>query len=172
MQKRLLRRDEIETLWSIDRREVHRNIYVVRDGELALTPMFFDVPGWAPGKVDEATPHLYELSDRGGTFRGVFDGTALVGAAATDGVLLEGDRLQLAWLHVSRDYRGRGIGAELFTDAMADGRERGAKYLYISATPTENTIRFYLSRGCELADPPDPALLAAEPDDIHLICAL
>jgi hypothetical protein len=44
--------------------------------------------------------------------------------------------------------------------------------LYISATPTRNTVDAYLHLGAMLADPPDPYLLALEPDDIHLILAL
>jgi hypothetical protein len=44
--------------------------------------------------------------------------------------------------------------------------------MYVSATPTGSAVGFYLSRGCHLADPPHPALLASEPDDIHLVCPL
>ena len=34
------------------------------------------------------------------------------------------------------------------------------------------TVEFYLNRGCVLAPEPDPRLLAAEPDDIHLLYPL
>ena len=57
-------------------------------------------------------------------------------------------------------------------EAAAIARERGARLLYVSATPTENTVNFYLRRGCILATPPDPELLALEPDDIHLVFSL
>jgi hypothetical protein len=40
--------------------------------------------------------------------------------------------------------------------------------LYISATPSEHTIDFYLTLGCTLVDAPDPELFAREPEDIHL----
>ena len=40
--------------------------------------------------------------------------------------------------------------------------------LYVSATPSENTILFYLSFGCKLASEVDPELFALEPEDIHL----
>jgi hypothetical protein len=44
--------------------------------------------------------------------------------------------------------------------------------MYISATPSENTVNFYMRLGCEIASEPDPELLAREPEDIHLECAV
>ena len=82
------------------------------------------------------------------------------------------DQMQLAYLYVSRAYRGRGVGTELFEATSTFAREAGANALYVSATPTENTVDFYLNRGCILAPEPDPKLLAAEPDDIHLLYLL
>ena len=80
--------------------------------------------------------------------------------------------MQLASLYVSRPNRGRGIGTQLFEAAVSLAREAGAKALYVSSAPTEGTVDFYLNRGCVLAPEPDPALLAAEPDDIHLVYLL
>jgi len=51
---------------------------------------------------------------------------------------------------------------------VAKARELGARRLYISATPSENTVRFYLRRGCRVTDEVDAALFDLEPDDIHL----
>jgi hypothetical protein len=58
---------------------------------------------------------------------------------------------------------------QLFEAAVSLAREAGANALYVSATPTENTVDFYLGRGCVLALEPDASLLAAEPHDIHLL---
>ncbi len=44
----------------------------------------------------------------------------------------------------------------------------GADKLYISATPTKNTVEFYLKRGAVPVIEPDPGLFADEPEDIHL----
>jgi len=54
--------------------------------------------------------------------------------------------------------------------AKATAREQGAKQLYISATPSENTVNFYLRLGCRVTAQPDPELLELEPKDIHLEC--
>ena len=56
----------------------------------------------------------------------------------------------------------------LFEQACAVARTWGAALLYVSATPTENTVNFYLRRGCRLASTPDLELFAQEPEDIHL----
>jgi hypothetical protein len=81
---------------------------------------------------------------------GVFE-SARVGRA--------GDEMQLAYLYVSRAYRGRGVGRQLFDAAVSFALDAGVNALYVSATPTENTVDFYLNRGCVLAPEPDPRLL-------------
>jgi N-acetylglutamate synthase-like GNAT family acetyltransferase len=60
------------------------------------------------------------------------------------------------------------LGRTLFEKAVAKARELGARRLYISSTPSENTVRFYLLRGARLADDLDAALFELEPEDIHL----
>jgi GNAT superfamily N-acetyltransferase len=171
---RHLKREEIEAIWTIDRREVHHHIYTLQGGKLTRTPAYFEVPGWAPGQVENDTSLLYACFDRGGAFLGMFQENQLVGVAVVDTIPIgsQCDHLQLKYLYVSRDFRGQGVGTRLFEEAEAFARSRGARFLYISATPTENTVDFYLRRGCCLANTPDPELFALEPEDIHLVCAL
>ncbi len=52
--------------------------------------------------------------------------------------------------------------------AVAKASELGARRLYISSTASENTVRFYLRRGCRVTDDVDAALFELEPEDIHL----
>jgi predicted N-acetyltransferase YhbS len=73
-------------------------------------------------------------------------------------------------MHVGRDYRDQGLGARLFEQARDAARALGAPAMYISATPSEHTIRFYQARGATLLAVPDPELFALEPEDIHLEC--
>jgi hypothetical protein len=56
--------------------------------------------------------------------------------------------------------------------AKAEAIRRGAKSIYVSATPSEHTVDFYLRAGCRVTLEPDPALLELEPEDIHFECAL
>jgi hypothetical protein len=62
------------------------------------------------------------------------------------------------------------MATRLFGLARATARARGARRLYISATPTENTVKFYLRLGCAVTREPDADLFALEPEDIHLEC--
>ena len=102
-------------------------------------------------------------------FWGAFENDILVGGAILESKFIgsQHDTLQLKFLHVSHDYRKRGIATRLFHLAVAKARELGAKKLYISATPSENTVNYYLRLGCVLASEIDPELFALEPEDIH-----
>jgi GNAT superfamily N-acetyltransferase len=171
-QFRVLGRAEIDRIWTIDRREHIAHIYHLLDGKLQLKAHDIDVPGWDPDTVLKTTPLLYEMFDRGARFFAAFDGEELAGVSVIDTLRrgTRGDLLQLGFMHVGRDYRGEGIGSRLFEQARAAARERGAQGLYISATPSENTIRFYRRCGAAVLAQPDPELFALEPEDIHLAC--
>lgn len=78
-----------------------------------------------------------------------------------------GELVQLEFFHVSRPYRKAGLGSALFERAKAAAVAFGAQGLYISATPSENTVNFYMAKGCVLSPRPDPELFALEPEDIH-----
>lgn len=166
---RVLQRDEVASVWSIDRSEVIDNIYFLVDGKLALRPEHFDMRGWPPNSV-EFTSTLLDCCDRGGWCYSLFDGATLAGVAILESKFIgqPADMLQLLFLHVGHGYRDRGLGRQLFEQAAAVARERGARRMYISATPSEHTIHFYLGLGCVLSPTPDPELLTLEPEDIHL----
>jgi len=170
MRIRELRRHEVVDIWSIDRAEVVDKVYYRVGKKLVLKPEHHDVKGWPPGKRERDGPFLLDCFDRGGTFYGAFQGDSLVGACVLESRFMgrKRDQLQLKFLHVSRQHRQSGVGRTLFNRAVAKAREHGARQLYISATPSENTVRFYLGRGCHVTDDVDAALLKLEPQDIHM----
>jgi len=174
VQIRPLARDEIPSLWSIDRSELIENVYDLVGGALVLRPERHDVKGWPPGERERDMTLLRDCFDHGGSFWGAFEGGALAGAAVLESRFIgrPRDQLQLKFLHVGRAYRRMGLGRTLFEMAVARARELGAKRLYISATPSENTIGFYLRRGCRVTEEIDAALFALEPKDIHLELAI
>jgi predicted N-acetyltransferase YhbS len=169
---RLLLREEIEKVWAIDRSEVIDNVYYLKNGRLVLKTEHHNVKGWPPGEAEKYTPTLFDCYDRGGWFYGLFDETTLIGIAILDSKPIgqNKDQLQLKFMYVGRSYRGKGLGRQLFESARAKAGEMGAKRLYISATPSENTINFYLSLGCRVTMELDPELFELEPKDIHLEC--
>lgn len=161
---------EIPQVWNIDRRELIEGLYRFRNGTLTLHREHIEVAGWPPGEAEKYTPILLDCFERGGWFQGAFDEAQLIGAAVLESRFIgtPKDELQLKFLHVSRSYRGRGLGAKLFERAKVTARQRGAKRLYVSATPSEHTINFYTRLGCKVAKEPDPELFELEPEDIHL----
>ncbi len=169
---RNIRREEIERVWNIERSEVTENVYHLENGTLVLRPEHHDLTGWPPGEAEKYTPILLDCFDRGGWFYVAFDDAELIGAVVLDSKWIgkRKDQLQLKFLHVSSAYRRRGLGTQLFELARATARERKATRMYISATPSENTVNFYLRLGCAIAREPDPDLFALEPEDIHLEC--
>jgi len=169
---RALERHEVAGVWTIDRSETIESQYVVRNGRLERTPCHFELRGWPAGETEIDTPRLLACFDRGGASFGAFDRGGMIGAAFLD-TIGRGERKdlrQLLFLHVGRRARGQGLGTDLFRRCRHAAREAGARGLYISATATENTVAFYLRRGCRLVEHPDPELFALEPEDIHLSC--
>jgi len=170
MNIRFLERDEVPWVWQIDRREIIHNIYHLQDGEFVLVPDYFDAQGWPPNEAELYTPILLDCFDRGGTFWGAFADNDIIGTAILESKFIgsKHDTLQLKFLHVSYSQRKKGLGKKLFHLAAEKAGSLGARKMYISATPSENTINFYMKLGCVLATEIDPELFALEPDDIHL----
>jgi predicted N-acetyltransferase YhbS len=171
---RKLAHEEVNLVWQIDRREIIENIYYLVDGKLLLKPEYYDMQGWPPGEPEQYTPILLGCFDRGGTFYGAWEDSRMVGVVILESRLIgkNRDQLQLKFLHVSSEYRNKGLGKILFEQAVKEARELGARKLYISATPSENTINFYLHLGCQVTREVDPELFELEPEDIHLEYAL
>ena len=167
---RELQREELVRVWTIDRSEVIHHLYRLKDGQLERYPEFYDMHGWPEGEAEHYTPILLDCYDRGGWCAGLFDGEQLIGATIVDSRRLgpNADMLQLKFLHVSCAYRGRGAGMQLYRAAQAHAAQVGARCLYLSATPSESTIDFYLRLGFVVSLQPDPQLFALEPEDIHM----
>jgi hypothetical protein len=69
---------------------------------------------------------------------------------------------------VSQDFRAAGLGNRLSPDLERLARRAGDTEIVVSATPSENTVRFYLGRGYQPMARPLPELLELEPDDVHI----
>jgi ribosomal protein S18 acetylase RimI-like enzyme len=98
---------------------------------------------------------------------GAFDGGRLVGMGSIR-CRLAGDTAQLTTLHVSRDHRRRGIARLLTEEIVRLARESGAADLYVSATPSESAVGFYLRLGFNPTDRVVKEAFDLEPDDIHM----
>ena len=175
-QIRLLAPGDIDLIGEIDRSEYMDKEYSMADGRLVARPVDFDIPTWhREGSGEFSVSSVIEqwrpIVAEGAVFMGAFDVDELLGLVIVDGSLEPG-LAWLAFLHVSRIHRRRGVATALWSAAEAIAAEAKAASMYVSAAPTGSAVGFYLSRGCGLADPPHPGLLAKEPEDIHLVCPM
>ena len=167
--------DDVGLVALVDRSEHVDVEYEIVDGELTERPVTMaDVPPWDPvgdGPFSVAA-HVAFCRDcvaNGAQLLGALDGDGeLLGLAVVDADFEPG-LAWLAFLHVSRPHRRRGVASVLWTAAEDAARAAGATAMYVSATPTGSAVGFYLRQGCRLAAPVHPALYADEPDDIHLV---
>jgi ribosomal protein S18 acetylase RimI-like enzyme len=166
--------EDVGLVARIDRTEHVDVEYAVVHGELQARPARKQVvPPWEP---EGAGPHSVahqrafcaDLVAAGASLLGAFDGQEVLGLAVVD-PSFEPSLAWLAFLHVSRPHRRRGAASALWDAAVHAATTAGADAMYVSATPTDSAVGFYLSRGCRLAVPPHPRLHRDEPEDIHLV---
>ncbi len=167
-----LARSELSRVGEIDRTEridvlfeQHGTELVARRGSWNASA--WDADGHGEHSVNAKRRELMYYADGGGISRGAFSGERLVGI----GVVVPHIRraiAQLAFLHVSKGFRAAGLGSRLVADLELAARRAGDTEIVVSATPSENTVRFYLGRGYRPTARPLPQLLELEPEDIHM----
>ena len=173
---RRLARAKLSSVAEIDRTERIDLIYEQHGTELEERRGNWSSPAWDPHGHGEhsvaAQRHALErYVDAGGIALGAFSNGRLVGI----GVVvphLRPEIAQLAFLHVSQAFRALGIGRRLSDELDLIARDAGDSEIVVSATPSENTVRFYLSRGYELMARALPELYELEPEDVHMRKAL
>ncbi len=69
---------------------------------------------------------------------------------------------------MSNGYRASSIGGQLTAELDRLAREQRHTTMVVSATPSFNTVRFYLGRGFEPMSEPLPELYELEPEDGHM----
>jgi GNAT superfamily N-acetyltransferase len=168
--------DELSRVAEINRTEHIDVLYQQRGTELVEQHGNWDAPAWLPSGHGDHTVaakvgELEGYCAKGGVAIGAFDGDALLGIAVVI-PHLRPSVAQLAFLHVSEQHRGAGVGVALADEMDRIARGAGATSMVVSATPTGNTVRFYMGRGFRPVAEPDAQLLALEPDDVHMRKAL
>ena len=164
--------NELSRIGEIDRTERIAVRFEQHGTELVALRGTWSAPAWDPDghgehSVDAQHQALVHYTDEGGIAHGAFSNGRLVGL----GVVVPhiGPAIaQLAYLHVSQDFRSAGIGSRLCVDLELIARSAGDTEIVVTATPSENTVRFYLGRGYRPMAEPLPKLLELEPEDIHM----
>ena len=160
----------------IDRRERIDVLYDQHGTQLVARRGDWSAPAWDPHghgehSVEAQVHTLEHYIDTGGIALGAFASGRLVGI----GVVVPHLRpkiAQLAFLHVSAPLRATGIGSRLSEQLGQIARTAGNSVMVVSATPTENTVRFYLGLGFQPMAEPLAELFEIEPEDVHMHKAL
>jgi GNAT superfamily N-acetyltransferase len=169
---RTLGRTELSRVVEIDRRERIDVLFEQNGTQLVARHGNWSASAWDPDGHGEhsvaAQVHALEHSvDMGGIAVGAFASGRLVGI----GVVVPHLRpriAQLAFLHVSASLRATGIGSRLSEQLDQIARSAGDSEMVVSATPSENTVRFYLARGFQPMSEPLAELFEQEPEDVHM----
>jgi GNAT superfamily N-acetyltransferase len=171
-----LARDELSRVGEIDRSERIDVMFEQHGTELVARHGTWNVPAWDPEGERELSVEAHRRTlrryvDAGGCARGAFSGGRLVGVGVVVPHIRPGIA-QLAYLHVSQGFRSAGIGSRLSEDLELIACRTGDTEIVVTATPSENTVRFYLGRGYRPMQQPLAELYELEPDDIHLAKAI
>jgi len=167
---RKLHQQELHRIEEIDRSEEISGLYKYQQNHLKLVPHIETVLGFEEMELEAMIIRQFNLITAGGYVFGAFDDEKLVAVASVEykkrGILKNYCKMDI--LYVSNLYKGKGIGNQLVDCCKKTAKAFGAYKLYISATPTKNTVDFYLKRGAVPVSELDTDLFTEEPEDIHL----
>lgn len=155
----------------IDVTETGTYFYRVIEGQLVEEPREWRRQPWGAERVQQLIECWTRAVADGGAVLGAFDGELLVGEAVFR-PHLTATMAQLESLHVSAAYRRQGVARRLAGEVIRLARESGHRELYVSATESGSAVGFYRSVGFAPTPNPHPALLALEPEDIHMTMLL
>jgi GNAT superfamily N-acetyltransferase len=173
---RRLHRTELSRLGEIDRSEPIGVLFDQHGTELVARHGDWSAPAWDPEghgehSVEAHVQSLRDYVDSGGIAFGAVAAGRLVGVGAVVPHVRPGIA-QLAFLHVSAPSRGSGIGSRLSEQLEQLARAAGDGEMVVSATPSENTVRFYLGCGFQPMAEPFAELFEREPEDVHMLKGL
>lgn len=151
------RYQEVNNVWRMENNaKIVKNVSFVED--------------WNDAEKQLVIKGLIETINNKGAVFGAFDGNKLIAFTSLDGNPIgnEKEYLQIQKLFVSNDYKGRGIGVELFNKCVERARSLGAQKLYISANSSVETVGFYEKMACVDASWINDKQVELEPFDCQM----
>ena len=150
-----------------NRQQKITRIYVKKDDIYVLEAQT-GVMDWSIDKKHEVAK---DLTDNAYISYLALEGEKIIGFLSLVKELVS-ERMILDLIQVDTDFRGQGIGRMLWEKAVEEARLNGARELYISACPSEETIRFYRAMGAEVTDNPIMTIAKDEPNDLQMVCRI
>lgn len=156
-----------EMLDDFIRKQVVTKRFELKDGKKILKPTDF-VDDWSLEKKRNIVNNYFRNTDY--YSEGIFENGRLIGFYSFDKRAIgpNNEYLLLSMLHVSKDYRGQGLGELLYHHAVSKARITGAKKFYISTHSSYESQKFYEKVGCVMAEWLYDKAVKEEPFDIQL----
>jgi len=125
---------------------------------------------WNAKKKYAVAIGLQECIAKNGFVFGAFIDCKLIGfsSLSSDFFGINSEYLEMQMIHVSAEYRGKGIGKKLFELIVDSAKSLGARKLYISAQSSEESQAFYKAVGCVEAKEINQTIAENEPYDCQL----
>lgn len=145
--------------------ECWRNV----SGELKLVSNEF-TEDWSVEKCREIASEISCRLEKDLSAFGAFCRNRLVGFVTVEHEIFgkSAKYVNLEQFQVSEDFRGRGIGRNLFTLACSEAKNLGAQKLYISAHSSKESQAAYKALGCVPVSEVNGKMAAEEPFDIQM----
>jgi len=130
------------------------------------------IDDWSEEDYEWILKKMQNIIEEGGLLYGAFEGEYLKGFVSVLPEPLGSRRqyLDLFFLFVSEEQRGKGMGKKLFAEARKWAREKGAESLYISAHSAIESQNFYRAMGCVDAEEISQLHVNHEPKDCQMEC--
>ena len=154
---------QVINLDNFDRSQGVKRVYANKNGKFLLKDQIWTMD-WSLEHKRKVAANL--KSDECIAYA-VWENEKVIGFVSVMKALI-GSRMVLDIIQVDRAFRGQGIGRQLFTLAVAEAKNAGAKELYISACCSEETVNFYKAMGAVPTNDPIPEIAEAEPYDIQM----
>ena len=154
---------QVINLDNFDRSQGVKRVYANENGKLLLKDQIWTMD-WS---LEHKRKVAANLKSDDCIAYAVWENEKVIGFVSVMKALI-GSRMVLDIIQVDRAFRGQGIGRQLFTLAVAEAKNAGAKELYISACCSEETVNFYKAMGAVPTNDPIPEIAEAEPYDIQM----
>ncbi len=158
-----------EALENLNRYQETTRIKYISNGEILEKDESF-IDEWDKDRKIDIVKYLVDLINRQGIVIGAYIKNKLIGFTAIESEFFgsENQYLELTFAHVSKDYRGLGIGEKLMDKSKEEALNKGAKKLYLGTHPSIESQGFYKKVGCGLAEEINKDIYDREPLDLQL----
>ncbi len=158
-----------ETLENLNRYQKTTKIKYISNGEVLEKDERF-IDEWDKSRKVDIVKYLVDLINRQGIVIGAYIENKLIGFVAIESKFFGSEKqyLELTFAHVSKEYRGIGIGKKLIYKGKEEALNKGAKKLYLGTHPSVESQMFYEKIGCVLAKEINKEIYDREPLDLQL----